>query len=309
MESRLILVLGDQLTPSLSSLAAGDPGRDIVLMAEVMEEASYVGHHKKKIAFILSAMRHFAQELRQAGWRVDYIPLDDPANTDSLAGEMARAMARHGCDQLLVTEPGEWRLMEQMSLWPATTMLDDDRFLADRHGFARWAQTRLKPGGDTRMEQFYRLMRRKTGLLMEDRQPAGGQWNYDADNRRPAPGALGLPQPLRFQPDPITRDVLNLVAARFPDNFGDLEPFWFATTRADAQAAFAHFLRASLPEFGPYQDAMLWGHRFLHHSVISPYLNAGLLDPLEMCRQVEAEWRADRVPLASAEGFIRQIIG
>jgi deoxyribodipyrimidine photolyase-related protein len=278
-------------------------------MAEVMVEASYVGHHKKKLAFIFSAMRHFASELRQSGWRVDYIRLDDADNTGNLAGELARAMGRHGCAEAIVTEPGEWRLMEEMRQGPGTRMLDDDRFLADRHGFAGWAQTRLKPGGDTRMEQFYRLMRRKTGLLMEDGQPAGGQWNYDADNRRPAPGALGLPQPMRFQPDAITREVLDLVAARFPDNFGDLEPFWFATTRTEAQAAFAHFLRASLPEFGPYQDAMLWGHRFLHHAVISPYLNAGLLDPLEMCRQVEAEWRAGRVPLASAEGFIRQIIG
>jgi deoxyribodipyrimidine photolyase-related protein len=245
MKPRLILVLGDQLTPSLSSLRAGDAERDIVLMAEVMVEASYVGHHKKKLAFIFSAMRHFASELRQSGWRVDYIRLDDADNTGNLAGELARAMGRHGCAEAIVTEPGEWRLMEEMRQGPGTRMLDDDRFLADRHGFAGWAQTRLKPGGDTRMEQFYRLMRRKTGLLMEDGQPAGGQWNYDADNRRPAPGALGLPQPMRFQPDAITREVLDLVAARFPDNFGDLEPFWFATTRTEAQAAFAHFLRAA----------------------------------------------------------------
>ena len=303
MTARLILVLGDQLTPSLSSLRAGDPARDIVLMAEVMGEATYVRHHVKKLAFVFSAMRHFAEELRMAGWRVDYVRLDDPANTGSLAGEAARAMARHGARVILATEPGEHRLMQDMAGW--ADLLPDDRFLADRHGFAQWAEGRK----GLRMEHFYRLMRRKTGLLMEGDQPAGGQWNFDADNRKPADAALLLPQPLRFAPDAITAEVLDMVEQRFPDHFGDLRPFWFATTRAEAEAAFAHFMTHALPDFGAYQDAMLRDHRFLCHAVISPYLNAGLLDPLVLCRAVEAEWRAGRVPLNSAEGFIRQIIG
>jgi deoxyribodipyrimidine photolyase-related protein len=305
MPPRLILVLGDQLTPALSSLRAGDPARDVVLMAEVTEEASYVRHHVKKIAFVFSAMRHFAEELRQSGWQVDYVRLDDPGNTGSLGGEVERALVRHGSAQTLVTEPGEWRLMAAMQDWRGAELLPDDRFLADRHGFAAWAEGRK----GLRMEHFYRLMRRKTGLLMADGQPAGGQWNFDADNRKPAGSALLLPRPRRFEPDGITREVLDLVARRFPDHFGDLEPFWFATTRADAEDAFAHFLKAALPDFGTYQDAMLAGHRFLCHAVVSAYLNAGLLDPLAMCRAVEAEWKAGRVPLNSAEGFIRQVIG
>ncbi len=305
MNGRLILVLGDQLSLSLSSLAAGNRATDVVLMAEVMAEATYVPHHKKKIAFVLAAMRHFAAELRATGWQVDYVRLDEPANTGSLAGEVRRALGRHGLTHVAATEPGEWRLMSEMQSWPATELLPDDRFLADRHGFAAWAQGRK----GLRMEHFYRLMRRKTGLLMDGEQPAGGQWNLDADNRcRPAPD-LAPPQPLRFTPAPVTAEVLELVRTRFANNFGDLEPFWFAVTRSDAEAAFAHFLRAGLPLFGAYQDAMLTEHRFLFHAVVSPYLNAGLLDPLAMCRAVEAEWRAGRVPLNSAEGFIRQIIG
>lgn len=144
---------------------------------------------------------------------------------------------------------------------------------------------------------------------MEGDQPAGGKWNFDRDNRNPAPGPLGLPQPLRFEPDAVTCEVLEMVATCFPDHFGDLTPFWFAVTRAGAEAAFAHFLRHGLHDFGRYQDAMLSGHRFLCHSVVSAYLNLGLLDPLAMCRAVEIEWRAGRVPLNSAEGFIRQVIG
>ncbi len=305
MPARLILVLGDQLTPTLSSLSAGNPAQDVVLMAEVMEEASYVRHHVKKIAFVFAAMRHFAEELRGAGWQVDYVHLDDPGNTGTLGGEAERAKARHGLTQTLVTEPGEWRLLDAMQHWGNIELLPDDRFVADRHGFVTWAEDRKS----LRMEHFYRLMRRKTGLLMEGDQPAGGQWNYDADNRNPASAALLLPQPLRFTPDAITREVLDLVTVRFADHFGDLEPFWFGATREDAEAAFAHFLRTGLKDFGTFQDAMLAEHKFLCHAVVSVYLNVGLLDPLAMCRAVEAEWRAGRVPLNSAEGFIRQIIG
>ena len=302
---RIILVLGDQLTPTLSSLRAGDRVCDVVLMAEVVAEATYVRHHKKKIALVFAAMRHFAAELRADGWRVDYVALGDPAKSGSLCDEVARAIVRHGATQIIVTEPGEWRLMEDMAQWPVTKLLPDNRFLADRHGFAAWAEKRK----DLRMEHFYRLMRRKTGLLMEGDQPAGGKWNFDRDNRSPPPGALALPEPLRFEPDAVTCDVLELVSRYFPDHFGDLKPFGFAVTRADAEVAFAHFLRHGLHDFGHYQDAMLSDHRFLCHSVSSAYLNLGLLDPLAMCRAVEAEWRAGRVPLNSAEGFIRQIIG
>ena len=132
MSGRLILILGDQLSPGLSSLTAGDKAADRVLMAEVMAEASYVPHHRKKLAFVFAAMRHFAQELRGAGWQVDYVTLDDPANTGSLGGEVRRAMERHGLAHVLATEPGEWRLLEEMRGWPDAELLPDTRFLADR---------------------------------------------------------------------------------------------------------------------------------------------------------------------------------
>ena len=305
MSGRLILILGDQLSPGLSSLTAGDKAADRVLMAEVMAEASYVPHHRKKLAFVFAAMRHFAQELRGAGWQVDYVTLDDPANTGSLGGEVRRAMERHGLAHVLATEPGEWRLLEEMRGWPDAELLPDTRFLADRAGFAAWAEGRK----GLRMEHFYRLMRRKTGLLMDGAEPAGGRWNFDAENRARAAPDLLMPQPPRFAPDAITAEALDMVARRFPGNFGTLEPFWFAVTRADAEAAFAHFVRHALPRFGTYQDAMLSGQPFLYHAVVAQYLNAGLLDPLALCRAVEAEWREGRVPLNSAEGFIRQIIG
>ncbi len=305
MAKTLILVLGDQLSPSLSALRGQDKSDVVVLLAEVSAEATYARHHKKKIAFLFSAMRHFAEELREHGWTIDYVKLDDPANTGTLAGEVARARTRHGANRVIITEPGEWRLLDDMRQWPGTSILPDDRFLTSQAEFAAWAEGRKA----LRMEYFYREMRRKTGLLMDGDQPAGGQWNFDADNRKPAQRDLLMPQPLRFAPDAVTSAVLELVEERFADHFGDLTPFWFGTTRGEAEAAFAHFLKTALPRFGDYQDAMLVGERFLYHSVVSLYLNCGLLDPLAMCRAVEAEYRSGRAPLNATEGFIRQIIG
>ena len=305
MTGNLILILGDQLHPAMSSLQQANRQTDVVLMAEVSAEATYVRHHQKKLAFVFAAMRHFAEELRVAGWQVDYTALDDPANTGTLELEVARAKARHGLTQVVVTEPGEWRLLNAMQDWPDTTILPDDRFLASQAEFSAWVDGRK----GLRMEHFYRVMRRKTGLLMEGDQPAGGKWNLDAENRNRAPDDLLMPQPMRFAPDAITQGVLGLVKARFDNHFGTLEPFWFATTRDQAEAAFEHFVQSALPQFGTYQDAMLENQRFLYHAIVSLYLNVGLLDPLALCQRVEAQWRAGRVPLNSAEGFIRQIIG
>ena len=306
----LILVLGDQLTPTLSSLAAGDPARDRVLMAELHDEATYVRHHKKKIAFLFAAMRHFAEELRADGWTVDYVTLDAPDNQGSFTAQVVQAMAQLRPERIVLTEPGEWRVAQMFAGWQdrfgvPVDVLGDDRFLSSPTEFRGWAEGRKA----LRMEYFYRDMRRKTGLLMEGDQPAGGQWNFDSENRKPADADLFMPQPLAHEPDAITQEVLALVAARFDNHFGDLMPFWYAVTRADAQAAFAAFVKKALPRFGDYQDAMLAGEPFLYHAVIAQYLNCGLLDPLQVCRQVEAAWRAGKVPLNAAEGFIRQIIG
>ena len=184
-------------------------------------------------------------------------------------------------------------------------ILPDDRFLCSQAAFKTWAASRKQ----LRMEYFYRDMRRQTGLLMDGDQPVGGQWNFDADNRKAAEIDLFMPRPMASPPDAITQEVLELVETRFGNHFGDLLPFWFAVTRADAEAAFATFVDQALPRFGDYQDAMLAGEPFLYHSVIAQYLNCGLLDPLRVCREVEKAYRAGKAPLNAAEGFIRQIIG
>ena len=308
----LRVVLGDQLSADLSALAGpeADPKRDIVLMAEVAEECGYVPHHRKKIAFILASMRAFASELQASGWRVIYFRLDDEAAPSGLNEAVSRTVAAVRPDRIVCTHAGEHRVLAMQKSWrtadgcPAE-IREDDRFLCTPAMFAQWAHGRAQ----LRMEYFYREMRRRTGLLMVDGQPAGGRWNFDSENRKPANGAKINAHPARFEPDDSVRSVTELVARRFPDGYGDIEPFWLAVRRKDALEALEAFMAESLPLFGDHQDAMLEASPFLHHAFISAYLNVGLLSPLEVCRRAEDEWKAGRAPINAVEGFIRQIIG
>ena len=310
----LVPILGDQLSPSLSSLRQADKKSSCVLMMEVQSEASYVQHHKKKLSFVFACMREFAAELKRAGWSVKYTKLTDKNNSGSLCDEIRRVAEQFSVKEVLITEAGEWRIQSeleelQLSLEPALEnglkILVDDRFLCIAGEFDAWSKGRKS----LTMEYFYREMRKKTGLLMTEGKPEGGKWNYDADNRKRAPADLVFTGPKKFKPAEQTAEVIQMVEQRFPENFGNQEDFWFATTRKQAEAAFKHWLNHSLPLFGDYQDAMLNDERFLYHSIISMYINIGLLDPIELCKRVEAEYQKGRAPLNAVEGFIRQIIG
>ncbi len=305
----LRLVLGDQLTAELASLRDYRDG-DLVLMAEVSEEASYVKHHKKKIAFVFSAMRHFAMALRERGLTVAYTRIDDPQNAGSLEGEVARALKSGGFERVVVVEAGECRLRETMQGWSErlgvpVDIRRDDRFITNQDRFDAWAEGHKR----LTMEYFYRDLRRETGLLMDGDEPAGGQWNFDQDNRKKLPSDIVIPDRARIKPDAITAEVLETVEARFGDHFGDLEDFWYAVTAQDADKHLDWFIAEALPQFGDFQDAMKLGEAFLFHSVLSIYLNAGLLDPMTVCRRAEAAWKDGQAPLNAVEGFIRQILG
>lgn len=292
-------------------IAQADKARDIILIAEVMAEATYVRHHVKKIAFLFSAMRHFAEALRTAGFTVRYIALDTQGNTQTIDGEIKRAVAELAPDSVAVTEPGEWRLKAifealESRLPVPIDILPDTRFLCTHNRFKAWADDR----SGLRMEFFYREMRKAYGILLEaDGKPVGGKWNYDVENRKPATGGTRSPRRLSFRKDTITKDVMDLVRRSFPNGFGTLEPFHFAVTRTQALRELDHFVAEILPHFGENQDAMLTGEAYLYHSLLSTYLNAGLLYPLEVCQAAETAYGEGRVPLNAAEGFIRQVLG
>ncbi|MEQ8739309.1 MAG: cryptochrome/photolyase family protein, partial [Hoeflea sp.] len=271
----LRFVLGDQLSRQVSSLADADPQNDVIFMAEVMDEATSVRHHKKKIVFLFSAMRHFAEELRKDGYTVDYLALDAKNNPGDFGGALKRAVEQHSPCRVVMTEPSEWRVLQAAHDWREELDVDldiraDGRFLASHEDFVSWATD--KDGGQPktlRMEYFYREMRRRTGYLMNDGEPAGGEWNYDSENRKALPDDVDIPVRPRFEPDEVTTKVMDLVAERFPKHFGDIEPFDYPVTRADAVSYLEWFIDEALPGFGDWQDAMHEGEPLLFHSHLS----------------------------------------
>ena len=310
MAGALRLVLGDQLSDSLSALRDLDPERDVVLMAEVMAEATYIKHHKQKIALIFAGMRNFAERLRGRGVQVRYVRIDHGDNTHAIDTELLRALTDIGCERVVITECGEWRLQRLLeSLGDRAPVpveiLEDDRFICSRAEFADWARGRP----DLVMEFFYREMRAKTDLLMDGHRPAGDRWNFDADNRKRLPKDVRPPRRERVPPNAVAREAIADVQRLFPDNFGDLADFGFPTTTKEAHAVLQHFLTDVLDTFGDYQDVMAHEEPFLWHGLISTALNMGLLLPLEVCRAIAAEHEAGRAPLNACEGFIRQILG
>lgn len=279
-------------------------------MLEVYQPTSRVRYHKQKLVLVFSAMRHFAQELRDASFRVGYVKLDQDDNSGSFFQELQNAIQRHVVDQVIVTASSNWKLWQQMQGWQEklgipVEIREDSRFFCSREEFATWAKDRK----ELRMEYFYRTMRRKTGWLMDGDQPLGGQWNYDRENRKAIPRDVTIPTWRRFEPDSITREVMELVRVRFPNHFGELDSFGWGVTRREALVALEDFIQYSLPYFGDYQDAMKQGEDSLFHSTISPYINLGLLSPREVCEAALQAYQDGNAGLAAVEGFIRQILG
>ncbi len=304
----LRLILGDQLNEKISSLSDVNPDKDIIFMCEVWEEATYVKHHKKKIAFIFSAMRHFAEELKAKGYSVQYIKLDDPDNSGSFAGEIKRAINLYSPEKVIITEPSEYRVLNDIQSTEHKVPIDirsDNRFLCNHEEFQDWAEGRKQ----LRMEYFYREMRKKYDILMNGDTPEGGQWNYDNENRKPPTERLKIPETYTARPDTISEEVINLVSNRFDQHFGDLTPFHFAVTRKQALKALEQFISKRLKNFGDYQDAMVQGQPWMYHSHLSFYINCGLLLPLECVKAAEQAYKKGYAPLNAVEGFIRQIIG
>ena len=307
----LRLILGDQLSLAISSLDHFDINNDVIMLCEVAAEATYVKHHQLKIAFLFSAMRHFAQALIQKKYKVHYVKVDDPDNNQDFSSELIRAANLLQPDKIVVTESGEFRVDEIFAklkdILPCPLEIKiDNRFYCSREEFKIWAADK----NHLLMENFYRHMRSKHHILMDiDNTPIGGKWNFDKENRKPLKESVTLPDRLHFKSDSITQEVLALTKTKFGNHFGNLDNFYFAVTRAQAVKLLNHFIEFYLPKFGDYQDAMAVQSPFLFHSVLSPYLNCGLLSPQEVCEKAEQAYHDKTAPLNAVEGFIRQILG
>ncbi|MDH4372297.1 MAG: cryptochrome/photolyase family protein [Verrucomicrobiota bacterium] len=324
---RLIVVLGDQLDADSTVFEGFDPELDWIWMAEVSGEATHVWNSQCRISMFLAAMRHFRDRLRERGWPVAYRQLNvsgsqwsfgDRADlglaegAETLASQLALTLDRVRPAEVHSVDPGEWRLKDQLQgvaraagiAWVARP---DQHFFSSPEDFAAHARGRKQ----LRLEFFYRELRQRTGFLMDGDQPAGGQWNYDAENResfgKQGPGFV--PAPRRFPPDALTKEVLGMVQERFGSHPGSVTAFDWPLTAAEAQSTLDDFIAHRLPEFGRWQDAMWTGEPWLYHSRLSAVLNLKLLHPRTVLEATENAYLSGRVPLPAAEGFIRQILG
>jgi len=308
----LVIVLGDQLDAQSSALQDFDVTQDVVWMAEVAEESTHVWSAKQRIVVFLSAMRHFAQDLRAQGLPIVYTQSDDADNQGTLALQLKRAITLLQPVALVLTAPGDWRVLQALRAVAAEHKLpldlrDDTHFFTTVREFAAHAKGRKQ----LRLEYWYRALRQKNGILMDGKAPVGGQWNFDADNRESfgKAGPQNVPPPTRFAPDAITQEVIALVNTRFATHPGTLHTFGWPVTRAQALLALNAFIDQRLPLFGQYEDAMWSGEAWLYHSHLSCALNLKLLNPREVVQAAVDAYRAGTAPLAAVEGFIRQILG
>ena len=308
----LVVVLGDQLDLDAAAFDGFEPQHDAVWMAEADEESTHVWSGKQRIALFLSAMRHFAQALRAAGRPVHYARFDEPGDRGTLAAQLRSALQELNPQRVVMTAPGDWRVWQSLKAVVAEAGLaleicEDRHFFTTVRDFAAHAKGRKQ----LRLEYFYRELRQRHGVLMQDGQPAGGQWNFDADNRETF-GSAGpgvVPARATFVPDAITRDVIALVNTRFAQHPGSLDSFAWPVTREQALESLKGFIDQRLPLFGRFEDAMWPGEPWLYHSHLSAALNLKLLSAREVVQAAEDAYQAGSVPLQSAEGFIRQILG
>ncbi|NJL45507.1 MAG: cryptochrome/photolyase family protein, partial [Leptolyngbyaceae cyanobacterium SM2_3_12] len=299
-----VWVLGHQLWLGQAALASCQENfaTTPVLFLESQQFAEERPYHQQKLVLVWSAMRHFAAELQEAGWPVTY------AMVKTTEDALLDWIQQNDLDELRVMDPVDrpfLKWLRALDLPCQLTVVENNHFLWSQGDFKAWADKRQ----GLLMESFYREGRKRFDLLMVGDKPEGGQWNYDKDNRKPPKGKLNTPEPLEFEPDQVTQAVIDRVQALDSPYLGTVTPFRWGVTRPQALAVLDNFISHRLPTFGPYQDAMVTGEETLWHGLISPYLNLGLLHPLEVIQRVEAAYYQEALPLNSVEGFIRQVLG
>jgi deoxyribodipyrimidine photolyase-related protein len=299
-----VWVLGNQLWAEQAALASCQQQHQQtpVLLIESTQFARERPYHQQKLVLVWSAMRHFAEELKAAHWPVTYT-----MTTDTETALQEWIQAKH-LEQVMVMDPVDrpfLRWLQSLTLPCDLVIVENNHFLWSEADFHDWAVSRKS----LLMESFYREGRQRFEVLMVGKTPEGGQWNYDKDNRKPPKGNLDPPSPHWFEPDDITQAVIDRVRELDCPTFGEATPFHWGVTRQQALEVLDNFVDQRLATFGPYQDAMVTGEETMWHALLSPYLNLGLLQPLEVIERVEAVYHEHNLPLNSVEGFIRQVLG
>lgn len=300
-----VWILGDQLIdnhPILSELEANKKAV-IVILIESLNHAKERVYHQQKLIFIWSAMRHYAEELKAKNWQVKY------QINDSFKEGLFECIQKYNLTEIRMIQPCDRPFLQLIKTWQLDCeikLYPNPNFLWQPEEFKQWADNRKR----LILEDFYRESRKKWQILLtENKQPIGGKWNLDKENRQPPKKHLNPPKPLEFIPDNITKQVIEKLKNLDIKTYGNSNKFNWAVTRKDALKVLDNFIKNRLEKFGTYQDAMITNQEFMWHSLISPYLNIGLLQPLEVIKAVETAYYEKSLPLNSVEGFIRQILG
>jgi len=309
---RLIIVLGDQLSLEASVFSEFDPKIDMIWMAEVREESTHVPSSKHRIVLFLSAMRHFANEIKERKWPLDYVQIEDPDNSGTIAEQLSKAIKKYTPKQVTVTQPGDFRVLKDIERTCKDMGVDlgvysDNHFFTEISDFEKHAKSRKQ----LRMEYWYREQRQRFNILMENGEPVGGQWNFDSDNRQSfgKGGPPLTPKPYSNSIDETTSQVIELIERIYPGHVGELATFAWPVTRDQALKSLELFIDERLQMFGRYEDAMWTQEPWLYHSHISSALNLKLLNPREVVAAAEKAYKLGKAPIESVEGFIRQILG
>jgi len=311
-----VWILCDQLSPDIASLQGLNPGQARIIMVEAQALPNGRKCHKKKLILHCATMRHFRDELQALGFQVDYYAIDDPDAAKRKAGDKGvEATLRHfinagGVKRLRWMEPNDYDQLHAYAkmakkLPVPVEQVPNNLFINSLDEFKEWEQGQT----DLVMENYYRIIRRKMGILMEGDYPTGGRWNYDIENRVPPMDNMDFPPLPESDSDPYVAEVTAAVEEQYGDLYGSSDNFVFPVTRKASEKWFQDFVDKRLRLFGMYQDAMVRENWFMYHSLISPMMNVGLLKPVDTVKKVEHSYFHSSTPINSAEGFIRQVIG
>ena len=307
----LRLILGDQLDELHSWFSTPQKGVTYVMM-EIRQETDYVKHHVQKVAAFFAAMRAFSARLREMGHQVIYLRLDDPKNKQTIPANLQQLLAEKKFNRVEYLLPDEYRLDQQLEnlaeeLRVQVAAVDTEHFMTARQELKDFFAGKKR----YLMESFYRAMRKRFDVLMDNGKPFGDQWNYDQKNRQAYDGRVAIPDALLFEND--VSDIYKIIQKMEVRTFGDIEPaklIW-PTTRAQSLQLLEAFVKSGLADFGTYQDAMTVENWYLFHSRLSFALNTKMLRPLEVIQAALKAWeqKKSQIQIQQIEGFVRQIMG
>jgi len=314
---KTLWILGNQLNKELVGFKEIDRKEDVILLIESKERSRRRKVHKQKLVLVISAMRHFAEELKSVGYTVDY------RKSESFTEGFGEHLRDYESDICLVHEPTDYfisRLFNQQEISDKNfekkfekirkkinfkILSEQPLFLVEKKDWEKY----LPKDKSWKQEKIYQKLRKEQKVLMEGDRPVGGKWSYDTENRKPPKKGLSFEEPLEFSPDEITKEVMEEVEKEYPDYFGELESFSWPVTRKEALRGLDHFIDQRLKTYGDYQDAMLMKDPWMSHSLLSGAMNIGLITPLEAIEKAEEAYHEEKAPLSAVEGFIRQILG